>query len=213
MRNLYGVLSILLLACVAGNSAYGALASKGYVDQWKFDVLQGTENANKAVITAPVTGKVTLGQIKTAMIENSAVTNLKLATDSVASENIINGDVKTDDIADGAITRAKLADDIVIPTVPDMTQFEKIENKVTDGNYTSTDTVKYPSINTAHIIATAVATAQINALNVSDTAAAGKQVTAVSQSAGKISVTRAYTQIPVGNPTNNPTSAAYIWVE
>ncbi len=78
MRNLYGVLSISLLACVAVNSAYGALASKGYVDSWKVDMLQGVEKANRALVTNQF-GKVIVGQITKDMIADGAVTSGKIA--------------------------------------------------------------------------------------------------------------------------------------
>ncbi len=87
MRNLYGVLSISVLACVAVNSAYGALASKGYVDSWKVDMLQGVEKANRALVTNQF-GKVIVGQIIKDMIADGAVTTAKIADENVTDAKI-----------------------------------------------------------------------------------------------------------------------------
>ena len=92
------------------------------VSNAKVSIDQTAQNANKAMIT-DAQGSVVAGQIATGMIADVAVTEAKLATDSVTTAKIKNGTVVEDDLhadvkaslalADSAIQVADFTDDSV----------------------------------------------------------------------------------------------------
>ena len=203
----------------------------------KVATAQGSGNANKAVITN-ASGNITTGTIASGMIANDAVTSTKIATGAVGADALAANAVTSAKIADATIVNADIASNAAIAaskisglaTVATSGSYDDLTDKPTipaaitvDSALSSTSTnpvqnkVVNAAINaaqsTADDAADAASAAQnaINNLDVSTASGSGNVVTSVTQSNGKISVTKGNVQIPVGSAT--ATSYATIWVQ
>jgi len=82
----------------------GALYGSGVV---------GTDNlADDSVTSAKISAKA----VRTADLDDAAVTNAKLEQNAVTSEKISDGTIKSSDLKNSAVTNAKLSDDSVTPS-------------------------------------------------------------------------------------------------
>lgn len=204
----------------------------------KVATAQGSGNANKAVITNS-SGNITTGTISSGMIADDAVTAAKIATGAVGTDGLAANAVTTAKIADGTIVNADISASAAIAaskisglaTVATSGSYDDLTDKPTipaaitvDSalSSTSTNPVQNKAVNaaidaaqsTADDAADAASAAQsaINNLDVSTASGSGNVVTSVTQSNGKISVTKGNVQIPVGSATAT-TSYATIWVQ
>lgn len=184
----------------------------------KVATAQGSGNANKAVITNS-SGNITTGTISSGMIANDAVTSAK-----IANATIVNADIASN----AAIAASKISGLATVATsgsYDDLTDKPTIPAAITVDSAlssTSTNPVQNKVVNaaidavqsTADDAADAASAAQnaINNLDVSTASGSGNVVTSVTQSNGKISVTKGNVQIPVGSATAT-TSYATIWVQ
>ncbi len=223
----WGIFSISVLAVFAANSAFGALASKGYVDDYKLDIIQGIEKANQVVMTGAL-GKVGTGLIKEIHIEDNAVTADKLADDAkyvlpVATDTTLGGvksggDISVDSDKNSATYgQMKIADSAGVITTSNIEEkvtgivVTPMGHKVEWSDYAVVADQAKADENDENIIDTY---ARKDALNVTDADATGDAngyVTSVTQSNGKIAVTKSQIKIPVGSADAAP--SALIWVE
>lgn len=196
----------------------------------KVATAQGSSAANKAVITN-ASGNITTGTIASGMIANDAVTSAKIATGAVGADALAANAVTSAKIADGTIVNADISASAAIAaskisglaTVATSGSYDDLTDKPTipaaitvDSalSSTSTNPVQNKVVNAAIDAARSTATAAQNAINnldVSTASGSGNVVTSVTQSNGKISVTKGNVQIPVGSAT--ATSYATIWVQ
>ena len=229
------------LSGYATTSALGAVEDKAEAAQSaasaaqtaanaKVATAQGSGNANKAVITNS-SGNITTGTISSGMIANDAVTAAKIATGAVGTDGLASDAVTSAKIADGTIVNANIASNAAIAaskisglatvaisgSYDDLTDKPTIPAAITVDSAlssTSTNPVQNKAVNAAIDAAQSTATAAQNAINnldVSTASGSGNVVTSVTQSNGKISVTKGNVQIPVGSAT--ATSYATIWVQ
>jgi hypothetical protein len=96
--------------------------------------------------------------VKTAKIENAAVTTAKIADGAVTSAKIADGTIATVDIADGAVTTAKIADSNV--TTAKIADSNVTTAKIADANITSAK-LDTGSVTTTKIADSNVTTAKI----------------------------------------------------
>lgn len=193
----------------------------------KVDVAQGSGAANKAVITN-ASGNVTTGTISSAMIADGAVTSAKIADGTITNSDIsATAKIATSKI-DGLATVATSGsyDDLTDkPTIPEAITVDSalssdstnpVQNKVINtalaGKLSTTGTAaKATADASGNVITTTYATkAQLTALD-STVSGTGAVVTGVSQTDGKVTVTKGNVQIPVGSAT--ATTYATMWVE
>lgn len=202
----------------------------------KVATAQGSGNANKAVITN-ASGNITTGTITSAMITDGTITNADIAANAAIAQSKISGlttalagkantaDVptKTSDLTNdsGFITSGDLPAEYELPVATadalggvksggDITV--ATSGAVTVNSATQADSAtKATQDASGNVITTTYATkAQLNALD-SSTSGSGAVVTNVSQTDGKVTVTKGNVQIPVGSAT--ATTYATIWVE
>lgn len=207
MMNIKGIFAVSLIAMVAmvagvhTSNAVAAIASQGYVDQQvglkanatdldgKVDVFQGVTKANQAVITNG-SGNIITGFITKSMLGEDVVIpdeyELPPATESALGGVKSGGSITVD--ASGAVT---------VNSAMTATNAKIAVNATNDAEGKD-------------IILTYATKSEITGLNSSSTGS-GAVVTGVSQSAGKVSVTKGNVKIPVGG--ENATSYATIWIE
>ena len=157
----------------------------------KVDKNQTEANKNLAVITN-ATGQIITGQIKTDMIEDNAVTTVKikdanvtaakLAADAVTTVKIKDANVTAAKLAADAVTTAKIADKNV--TTEKLADNAVTTAKITDANVT-TAKIADKNVTTEKLADSAVTTAKITDANVTSAKIADSAITA-----GKISATQ-----------------------
>lgn len=193
----------------------------------KLGIAQGSGAANKAVITN-ASGNVTTGTISAGMITDGAVTSAKIADGTITNSDIsATAKIATSKI-DGLATVATSGsyDDLTDkPTIPEAITVDSalssdstnpVQNKVINtalaGKLSTTGTAaKATADASGNVITTTYATkAQLTALD-STVSGTGAVVTGVSQTDGKVTVTKGNVQIPVGSST--ATTYATMWVE
>ena len=69
-----------------------------------------TKGINGAIIDGPTARFIPLKQLGTESIANNAITNTKVASNSITSEKITDGNVGTGDLANNAVTSQKIGD-------------------------------------------------------------------------------------------------------
>ena len=193
----------------------------------KLGIAQGSGAANKAVITN-ASGNVTTGTISAGMITDGAVTSAKIADGTITNSDIsATAKIATSKI-DGLATVATSGsyDDLTDkPTIPEAITVDSalssdstnpVQNKVINtalaGKLSTTGTAaKATADASGNVITTTYATkTQLTALD-STVSGTGAVVTGVSQTDGKVTVTKGNVQIPVGSST--ATTYATMWVE
>lgn len=180
--------------------------------------------ANDAVTSAKIaTGAVgadalAANAVTSAKIADSTITNADIATNAAIAKTKLASDVQTSlGKADTAIQSDDLAQVATSGSYNDLTDKPTIPTAITVDSVlssTSTNPVQNKVVNAAIDAARSTATAAQNAINnldVSTASGSGNVVTSVTQSNGKISVTKGNVQIPVGSAT--ATSYATIWVQ
>ena len=203
----------------------------------KVATAQGSGNANKAVITN-ASGNITTGTITSAMITDGTITNADIAASAGIAASKISGlaEVATsgsyNDLADkpsipsaytlpaatsAALGGVKSGGDITVATdgavtVAHATKADTATSATTATTATNaTNATKATQDASGNDITTTYATkAQITALD-STSSGTGAVVTGVSQTDGKVTVTKGNVQIPVGG--ESATTYATIWVE
>ena len=203
----------------------------------KVATAQGSGNANKAVITN-ASGNITTGTITSAMITDGTITDADIAASAGIAASKISGlaEVATsgsyNDLADkpsipsaytlpaatsAALGGVKSGGDITVAedgavTVAHATKADTATSAATATTATNaTNATKATQDASGNVITATYATkAQITALN-STSYGTGAVVTGVSQTDGKVTVTKGNVQIPVGG--ESATSYATIWVE
>ena len=203
----------------------------------KVATAQGSGNANKAVITN-ASGNITTGTITSAMITDGTITNADIAASAGIAASKISGlaEVATsgsyNDLADkpsipsaytlpaatsAALGGVKSGGDITVATDGAVTVAHATNaDTATSATSASTATtassaMKATQDGNGNVITTTYATkAQITELD-STSSGNGAVVTGVSQTDGKVTVTKGNVQIPVGG--ESATTYATIWVE
>ena len=192
---------------------------------------QGSGNANKAVITN-ASGNITTGTITSAMITDGTITNADIAASAGIAASKISGlaEVATsgsyNDLADkpsipsaytlpaatsAALGGVKSGGDITVATDGAVTVAHATKADTASTATTASSATKASQDGNGKVIADTYATkAQITALD-STSSGTGAVVTGVSQTDGKVTVTKGNVQIPVGG--ESATSYATIWVE
>ena len=234
VKGLFAVslIAILMAGGVAVNSAVAAIASKGYVDQVAATHVQSSEQTPNAILTTDADGNVQA----TAQITQSQVDGLTDAlnakadtTDIPTKTSQLNNDsgfITSGDLpgkyelpvaTEDALGGVKSGGDITVATSGAVTvsHAAKADTATTATSATSatnaTNATKATQDASGRVITTTYATkSEITDLNSSSTGS-GAVVTGVSQSAGKVSVTKGNVKIPVGD--ENATSYATIWIE
>ena len=234
VKGLFAVslIAILMAGGVAVNSAVAAIASKGYVDQVAATHVQSSEQTPNAILTTDADGNVQA----TAQITQSQVDGLTDAlnakadtTDIPTKTSQLNNDsgfITSGDLpgkyelpvaTEDALGGVKSGGDITVATSGAVTvsHATKADTATTATSATSatnaTNATKATQDASGRVITTTYATkSEITGLNSSSTGS-GAVVTGVSQSAGKVSVTKGNVKIPVGG--ENATSYATIWIE
>lgn len=217
-------------AASAAETAQSTAASKVATEQ-------GSGNANKAVITN-ASGNITTGTITSAMITDGTITNADIAASAGIDASKISGlaEVATsgsyNDLADkpsipsaytlpaatsAALGGVKSGGDITVATdgavtVAHATKADTATSATTAATATNaTNATKAAQDASGNVITTTYATkAQITELD-STSSGTGAVVTGVSQTDGKVTVTKGNVQIPVGG--ESATTYATIWVE
>lgn len=219
VKGLFAVslIAILMAGGVAVNSAVAAIASRGYVDQVAATHVQSSEQTPNAILTTDADGNVQA----TAQITQSQVDGLTGALNAKADTNDIPTKTSQLNNDSGFITSGDLPAEYELPVATD----DALGGVKSGGDITvsSTGVVTVDSATRAdsatkatqdasgRVITNTYATkSEITGLNSSSTGS-GAVVTGVSQSAGKVSVTKGNVKIPVGG--ENATSYATIWVE
>ena len=217
-------------AADAADAAAKAAATAQSTANAKVSTAQGSSAANKAVITN-ASGNITTGTISSAMITDGTITNADIATNAAIAQSKISGlttalagkantaDVptKTSDLTNdsGFITAEELPDGYTLP-VATANALGGVKSGgditvATSGAVTVNNATKATQDASGNVITTTYATkAQLNDLD-SSTSGSGAVVTNVSQTDGKVTVTKGNVQIPVGSAT--ATTYATIWVE
>ena len=234
VKGLFAVslIAILMAGGVAVNSAVAAIASKGYVDQVAATHVQSSEQTPNAILTTDADGNVqATAQITQSQVDGlTDALNAKADTTDIPTKTsqlnndsgfITSGDlpgkyelpVATADTLGGV----KSGGDITVATSGAVTvsHAAKADTATTATSATSatnaTNATKATQDASGRVITTTYATkSEITGLNSSSTGS-GAVVTGVSQSAGKVSVTKGNVKIPVGG--ENATSYATIWIE
>ena len=190
----------------------------------KVATAQGSGNANKAVITNS-SGNITTGTISSGMIANDAVTSAKIANGTIVNADIASNAAIAASKISGLATVATSGsyDDLTDkPTIPaaitvdsalSSTSTNPVQNKVVNAAINAAQSTADDAADAASAAQSTATAAQnaINNLDVSTASGSGNVVTSVTQSNGKISVTKGNVQIPVGSAT--ATSYATIWVQ
>ena len=223
----------------AADAAASAAATAQQTANAKVSTAQGSSAANKAVITN-ASGNITTGTISSAMITDGTITNADISASAAIAQSKISGlttalegkantaDVptKTSDLTNdsGFITSGDLPGEYELPVATaDALGGVKSGGDITvatSGTVTVSHAAKADTATSAtkatqdasgRVITTTYATkSEITGLNSSSTGG-GAVVTGVSQSAGKVSVTKGNVMIPVGG--EDATSYATIWIE
>ena len=190
----------------------------------KVATAQGSGNANKAVITNS-SGNITTGTISSGMIANDAVTSAKIANGTIVNADIASNAAIAASKISGLATVATSGsyDDLTDkPTIPaaitvdstlNSTSTNPVQNKVINAAINAAQSTADDAASAASAAQSTATAAQnaINNLDVSTASGSGNVVTSVTQTNGKISVTKGNVQIPVGSAT--ATSYATIWVQ
>lgn len=219
-------------AADAADAAASAAATAQSTANAKVSTAQGSSAANKAVITN-ASGNITTGTISSAMITDGTITNADIATNAAIAASKVSGlsTVATsgsyNDLADkpsipsAYVLKAATADalggvksggDITVGTDGAVTVNSATRADSATTATTATNATKATQDASGNVITTTYATkAQLTALD-SSTSGSGAVVTDVSQTDGKVTVTKGNVQIPVGSATATD-SYATIWVE
>ena len=207
-------------------------ASKAVVTDPSGNITTGTIASGMIASGAVTSAKLGDDAVTAAKIASGAVGSDALASGAVTSAKIADGTIVNADInANAAISASKIAgladvatsgsyDDLTdAPTIPTVNNATLTIQK--NGTNVATFTANSATAATANITVPTktseltndsdfATTAQVNALD-STTTGTGAVVTNVSQTDGKVSVTKGNVQIPVGG--ESATTYAKIWVE
>ncbi len=178
----------------------------------------GTLATKSAVTSAEITdGTITNADISA----SAAIAKTKLASDVQTSLGKADTAIQSDDLAQVA-TSGSYNDLTDKPTIPaaitvdsalSSTSTNPVQNKVVNAAIDAAQSTADDAADAASAAQSTATAAQnaINNLDVSTASGSGNVVTSVTQSNGKISVTKGNVQIPVGSAT--ATSYAKIWVQ
>lgn len=212
-------------ATKATQDGNGATISSTYTK-----IAQGSGNANKAVITN-ASGNITTGTITSAMITDGTITNADISSSAAIAQSKISGlstslaaKANTADLADVATSgsyndltdKPSIPAAITVDSALSSTSTNPVQNKVINsalaGKLSTSGTAAKATAdaNGNNIASTYATKSQITALD-STSSGTGAVVTAVSQTDGKVSVTKGNVKIPVGS--ESATTYATIWVE
>lgn len=199
-------------------------ANKAVVTNASGNITTGTIASGMIADGAVTSAKIADGTITANDIANGTITSGKLATAVQTALTSAGTAVQPGDLAEVATTGSynDLADKPTIPTqitvdsALSSTSTNPVQNKVINtalaGKLSTTGTAARATADASgnNIVNTYATKSQITALDSSSTGT-GAVVTAVSQTDGKVSVTKGNVKIPVGG--ENATSYATIWVQ
>ena len=225
VKGLFAVslIAILMAGGVAVNSAVAAIASKGYVDQVAATHVQSSEQTPNAILTTDADGNVqATAQITQSQVDGlTGALNAKADTTDIPTKtsqlNNDSGFITSSDLpgeyelpvaTDDALGGVKSGGDITVATSGAVTVNSATQ---ADSATTAASATKATQDASGNVITSTYATkSQITALDSTSTGT-GAVVTGVSQTDGKVSVTKGNVKIPVGG--ENATSYATIWIE
>lgn len=190
MKKLSGLLAVSLIAIMMAPSARAEIASTGYVEKAlgaKEDVVKKVTNASSYTDDVTSTDKYPSMAVANDMVKQ-AVKSVNDAKLDETFENSPNNVMVTD--ADGVVSPSEIKTDGLGNAVTGI--------EVKNGAYT---------LNKETTFATK---AQLDALDSTSTGT-GAVVTNVTQTDGKVTVTKGNVQVPVGSST--ATTYAAIWIE
>lgn len=200
---------------------------------------QGTGAANKALVT-DASGNVTAGTISSAMITDGTITNADISSSAAIDQSKISGlttalagKANTEDLAEVATTgsyndltdKPSIPAAITVDTALSSTSTNPVQNKVINtalaGKLSTTGTAAKATADangnnivdtyaTKTQLSSYVTTTTLNGLD-STSSGTGAVVTGVSQTNGKVAVTKGNVKIPVGS--ESATTYATIWIE
>lgn len=199
-------------------------ANKAVVTNASGNITTGTIASGMIADGAVTSAKIADGTITANDIANGTITSGKLATAVQTALTSAGTAVQPDDLAEVATTGSynDLADKPTIPTqitvdsALSSTSTNPVQNKVINtalaGKLSTSGTAARATADASgnNIANTYATKSQITALD-SSSSGTGAVVTAVSQTDGKVSVTKGNVKIPVGG--ENATSYATIWVQ
>lgn len=200
---------------------------------------QGTGAANKALVTDAY-GNVTAGTISSAMITDGTITNDDISSSAAIDQSKISGlttalagKANTEDLAEVATTgsyndltdKPSIPAAITVDAALSSTSTNPVQNKVINtalaGKLSTTGTAAKATADangnsivdtyaTKTQLSSYVTTTTLNGLD-STSSGTGAVVTGVSQTNGKVAVTKGNVKIPVGS--ESATTYATIWIE
>ena len=231
MMKVKGIFAVSLIAIMVVGGAYANVASSGYVDE-KID---GLATVAKTGAYGDLSGRPTIPTVNNATLtiqKNGATVDTFTANASANKTINITVPTQTSQLTNnsGFITSADLPEDYVLPAatanalggvksggdITVATSGAVTVNSATKADSATTATTaasatKATQDASGNVITSTYATkSQITALDSTSTGT-GAVVTGVSQTDGKVSVTKGNVKIPVGG--ENATSYATIWIE
>ena len=201
----------------AATAAQSAAANAQKTADAKVSTAQGPSAVNKAVITN-ASGNITTGTISSAMITDGTITNADISDTAAIAASKVSGlaTVATSGSYNDLSNKPTIPAAITVDSALSSTSTNPVQNKVINtalaGKLSTTGTAAKATAdaNGNNIADTYATKAQLTALD-STSSGSGAVVTDVSQTDGKVSVTKGNVQIPVGSAT--ATSYATIWVQ
>ena len=200
-------------------------ANKAVITNSSGNITTGTISSGMIANDAVTAAKIATGAVGTDGLAANAVTSAKIADGTIVNADIASNAAIAASKISGLATVATSGsyDDLTDkPTIPaaiavdstlNSTSTNPVQNKVVNAAINAAQSTADDAASAASAAQSTATAAQnaINNLDVSTASGSGNVVTSVTQTNGKISVTKGNVQIPVGSAT--ATSYATIWVQ